>query len=350
MRVVLLVLVQSKHKDTSMFILDNDNGKIYDMYEIWKTLKEIYSQKDTEYMSFRIANLGTAQVDCFGTKNLLVGVDLNPGIEIVQMTLTDNGVELSKRVSNEQLINWFPENSYYWGGVSSGVYECLDQDIYGNVLKMGRKWYSSSNYVDGCLSYQKNDGTFVTLGYDNGETYTFGFNKVLYKTQGDKTYYLNADGEFVEIECNQPLIDISGTDFYYQKDNVLICGNNSKIYKVTIDRNDVFGYTVEEFAFAREGNDTTVAQGNFVYSLNSETKSFTKLDLTTGTQMSIDSKYSFKKLSYSKNSDKVTFKAVDNTTLGEVDGYFADDGEIFIGEFKGIDYGKAKVYIIKPIN
>lgn len=320
--------ISYKHKDTSMFILDNDNGKIYDMYEIWKTLKKMYTQKDIGFMNFGIVSLGTAQVDCFGTKNLLWYVEpYGPDeIEIVQMTLTDNGVELSKRISNEQIRNWLPESYRYHG--------YFYQDIYGNIF---------SGY-----SYQKNDGTFVTLAHDHGEKYTFGFNKVCYKTQGDKTYYLNESGEFVEIECNQPLISISGTDFYYQKGNVLICGDKDKVYKVTIDKNDVFGYTVEEFSFERQG--TTVAQGNFVYSLNSETKSFTKFDLTTGTQIPIDSKYSFKNLNYTKNSNRVTFKAVDNTTMSEVDGYFADDGEIFIGEFKGIDYGKAKVYIIKPIN
>lgn len=250
------------YKDASMFILDHKTGKIYNIQEVMKVAQEMFS---TETLSLSFINLNNSNF----TKQLLLicwkGWDYSGGnnlLGIIQISLTDSGMEVSKRLSDVQLSNW-KDN----GDVSS-VIDSISQDVYGNILKRGRDYYNNKKI----LAYQKNDGYFVTLDYSHGETYTLGMNSVFYKQLNDKTYYLNDSGEFEEIEFDEILINVLNTEFYYKDGETILCGDDVNIYKMNLDKSNAWKYEVEIISFPREQSNTTVGRGNFIYSLNLGTK------------------------------------------------------------------------------
>lgn len=329
-------------KDTSFLILDNETGKIYDMKEIVKIIEEVI---DVEHFVFSLMNIDdyyemTYNVPepvaqnylLFKVKNYDNGQEK---MQIFQAKLTNGGIEISQRLNNMQTENFLNAVNNYGVLYASNF---ILSDKFGNLF--ARQMHDGGKF----LKYQKTDGTFFEC---EEATYTLGINSIMYKQKDSKIYFMNAKGEFEEIDFDTKIIS-KEAKFHYKHGNVIVVGENNKTYKITLDNEFDWKYTIEEFLFSTDFD--AVAQGDFLYSFNSETKVITKFDMKTSTPEEIDSQYTFKNLTYNKNLDRASFKAVDESTQLEVDGYFDSYGEIHIGDFDSVSIGNNKVYIIKPIN
>lgn len=333
------------YKDTRLLILDNETGKIYDMKEIIDSIEDMLKHENFGVYFLNIPNnegVSFYNVQPVGQDNLLFKVvdftnyDGNYNVSIIQVKLCEKSIEISERMNAMQFNNATNRDNFD----SYGSMSIIMQDIYGNIF------FKQTTYPGNIDKYQKVNKEFVEL--DTSATYIMGINSIMYKQQDSKTFYMNAKGEFEEINFDTQIIS-NENKFHYQNGNVIFAGNNNnKDYKITLDEEFDWKYTLEEFSFST--NNNTVAQGDFLYSFNAQTNVITKFDTRTSVSDNISSQYTFKNLNYNKNLDRVVFKAVDNSTMLEVDGYFDSKGVIHIGDFNSINYGNNKVYIVKPVN
>lgn len=326
------------YKDTSTFILDNETGKIYDMKEVVKGVGELLDYDKPSISLFGLFDsskmqAGGKKYEPIGQKSILLKASAPDGkggneFSIFQASLTDDGLKISQRINAMQFKNVFESQGL--GTDSSEVYYNLNtliqQDIFGNIF------IRNYNYPNQFYMCQKNDGTFFDIfGCE------MGVNSVMYHGNS----YINAQGEFEEIELNSPIVN-NDSKVYAKRGNVIFAGN----YKITLDEKKPWLFSLETLAITDDG----VMQGDFFYRLDTVTGALSKYNMTTHETTVVDSQYEFKNLKYHKNLDRVLFKAVDTTSMLEVDGYFDDNGKIFIGDFNSINFEKSKVYIIKPVN
>lgn len=321
-------------KNSFFFIIDNISGKIYDMRDVVKGIEKVCNIKD-----FRFGISGFPGFDGFGTTGyslnnnnfLMMFITENTNNSetrsyVCQLSFENNNVKVTLRMNNIQSKNFTSMTGY------------VKTDRFGHMFSVMDLYYSLQIF-----RCQKPDGLFLEL--DNDAIYKLGINSILYMQNDNSTYYLNEDSQFVEIDFDFDAI-VTRVDNLHFYDGAAYGSNSSNLLKFVFDKQHVWKYVSESIALPVGG--TMVGSDNRIYILND--KSIYVYDIDVNTTTKIDSKYEFKNMTYNKNYDQVKFKAVDTSTLLEVDGYFTEEGEIVIGDFEGLKSGLNRVFIVKPLN
>ncbi len=336
------------YDDSYLYILDHNNGKIYDMAKVYSTIEQMTNLRIAE---LRFVNLESsfgcpADPDSLLIKALFYSENDQP-IYLFQLILEETDIKIVQRMDYAQYKEFDISNTQLY-------YNNL-MDKFGNILPYG------FHYL-GLPYFQKADNTIKYINYPNA-TFKLGANSILYMNNNGEDFYLNKDGEFEKITLTNNsiqsfnyFIEHSNYAYLYRNKNVLTytqkISKNISLVKATLDTNNVSNYTIEEkVIFVSENNDITTytaIRDNFVYILYN--KKFNVYNIETEELTPIESQYEFKSLSYNKNYNQIKFKAIDTTTMMEVDGYFTQDGEIVIGSFDGLSDGLNKVFIVKPLN
>lgn len=302
------------------FILDNNTGKIYDLREVVKAVKNMTKDIFDGFQLYFNYVEEKIFLNVQGNNN-----GYNSGI-LVRIDFYEQEIKVIEVLNAMQYKNF----------TNGSVYEL---DKYGNVIVED--------------AYLKLDGTFVDLEKTNNIKYKLGINGVYYKKSGDKTYYLNKNGEFEEIEFDFDILDT--LNYYYtflRKNNIIYAFRSynleTRLYKIKLDNDYDWKFTIESEVICDVSCSSGVIVGNFVVLFanndiilyNTETK-----ELTNHTSI-----YKYMEIKYYRNVNLVRFKAIDTSTRLEVDGYINENGEVEIGDFAGVSFGNTKVYIIKPLN
>ncbi len=261
-----------KYINSYFFILDNLTGKIYDFYDIIKAMQKAIGIKQLDITFSNLDGLSRTHSDPGHLMTDVKATDYNSKDEhhVFQISFKENNIEVVQRLNHTQRTNF--------GGYS---------DKYGNLVNLG-----PSSFADTCsntLRYQKSNGQFETKN-EEGATFTFGANYIVYMTSNNKTYYLNATGEFEEIDMQDtPIVRLSsiisssigesGSGLLYRKGNEIyykilnttysnsIPYRTCKVIKLTLDETYDWKYSYEEI-YSMEGMETffaTIAQGNNLY-------------------------------------------------------------------------------------
>ena len=176
-------------KDCFMFIIDNANGKIYDMRHIVDAVKDVCQYKN---VCMNFANLSGVREAMYGSKayndpfillSVQENVDGRTSRSLCKVDFQDNNVKVAQKMNYTQMQN-FNQSTQVVCDRYGHIFSCsgLNADLL---------------YVD---RYQKLDGTFVEARQD--AQYKFGTNSILYMWRNNKTYYLNGNDEFEEIDFN----------------------------------------------------------------------------------------------------------------------------------------------------
>ena len=336
------------YDDSYLFILDHNNGKIYDMANVYNSIQDMTNLRISE---LRFINLESsfgcpADPDSLLIKAHFYGEESNP-IYLFQLLLEEDDIKIIQRMDYEQYQEFDISNTQ--------LYYNNFMDKFGNILPYG------FHYM-GLPYFQKADNTIKYVNYPEA-TFKLGANSILYMNNNGENFYLNKDGNFEKITLVNNSIqsfnyftELSNYAYLNRNKNVLTYTQKSSgdisLVKVTLDAKNISNYTIEEkVIFAPENKSIstyTAIRDNFVYILHN--KKFNVYNIETGEMESIDSQYEFKSLSYNKNYNQIKFKAIDTSTMLEVDGYFTESGEIIIGSFEGLSDGLNKVFIVKPLN
>ena len=337
------------------FIIDNNTGKIYDIEKILNKLfegKEVFA----EVSLMNICN-GVMLYD-YESLLLKVKVDANTSsinnakTSVYQLDFYSDRAEVKERIGEVQYSNFAENNGTY---NTEGVYP----DRFGNIVS----FYGSTSGTEREIKYQTKDGKFKTFYTTEAK---MSFNGILYIRSGTTTKYLNENGELIEIGFDEELFSV--IEYQQQTEDTAIYRDGNVMYlyyssypdynhavkKITLDESVVWKYTIEIVKFddsdgyVGQNNTTRLARGNLFYELREQ--KITCYDLSTGESSQFESIYKFKNLKYNKNLDRITFKAVDQNTMLEVDGYLDENNKIVLGDFRDVDNNISKIYVIKPIN
>lgn len=360
---------------TLFYIKDNNSNKIYDFSSI---LKQVCNEYPNQNIGLNILNIGNSS-DVYEYDYLLLNFYENKPMgwnTIYTLSFEENSLKLTERISATQYKNFIhtADNSIL--------------KIYGD--KYGNIFHNTDTMQDFSFSYQKTDGSFDSI-ICNKENNLDAFeacyspNGILYvySIVNNKTYYLNKNGELEEVELNQKLINLfinfnminyeTHYEYLSQTNNTYhFVGHTVSMtepyfthgyYKMTLDETTDWKYKLDYVEFDDSSTfydkgytDTSVANDDkFAYVLTptDSTKinmSLVKYDLETGVSVKVDSKYRFKELKYNYKLSKITFKAVDTSTMNECYGYFDENYDIVIGDFRNNYKGFKNIYTIKPIN
>lgn len=340
------------YTDSALFIIDNETGKIYDIEHIVDKLKDsIYEKVGNVGFVVRMVNLNNVYIP-FDVDYILLGVEFYTTENIrwlFEISFESENIKLTQRMNNTQFNNFSSVeiNSHY-------VEEMMFSDKFGNVV-----WRDSSLTV---YNYQKKNGLFgqIDVGAANLK---LSPNGVFYYQKDSMTYYLNEQGELELITLNELIFDFKETNhkYLYEKNNViyLAYSTNHGLIKMNLSEENDWEYTLDYVvyndgvtpdyhAYNIQSKTSVAANDGFIYELTNGV--LMKYDIETGTPQTYESQYQFKDLKYNKRLDQVTFKAVDMSTMSEVEGYFDENNEIVLGDFKDVNRGLNKVYVIKPLN
>lgn len=358
----------------SLMLINNQNGKIYDFKDILKSIAGERKTIGLEYISINEKRL-TYDYDYILFSASTSGCAINER-ELYQLSFEGENIKIVQRMDISQYENFVESIKK---GDSSYSYKFFS-DKFGNVFYNTVNWDITSN-----LLYQKTDGTFGEIG-DTKEL-VLSPNGIVYRIESvgdgnaDKIYYLNAEGNF--IECGSNDIDLltsigisetalmniylyfnGGTSyvskFLYRENNVIYFAYSQRyvnplkfgLVKMIIDDTDDWKYKIEFVDYNSVSCDPmgqVAASNGYVYSLDTDGK-LKMFNMSTGESTIFESQYMFNDLKFNKHLNMITFIAIDKTTMNEVDGYFDENNEIILGDFKDVKRGLNKVYVVRPIN
>lgn len=324
------------YKQVSCFIMDNKTGKMFSFEQISRQINELMDNNLNTYAIRKTTKpcWFVARTNDMYSKEYVFEFDFESGE--VEIKLNPNELESLGSL----------------GGM----------DIYGNV------------YNSDCSKYINTSGEIKYLSSGYMKSYNLGQNQILYKVDNDKTYYLNENEEFVEIELEDN--DFVATRIYSGEYHLGKKGNVSyfttKTYwmdpdteesllrttlaKIVYDEQQPWLYTIAEkniiletgvgdgiekyYKVVKCNNKVFVADDEDIVVYNIDTKEIKVAD----------SDLRFKDLIYNKTFNQVRFKAVDKNLMVEVDGYFTADDEVVIGDFAGVTSGLNRVFVVWPLN
>lgn len=347
------------YDDSAFFIIDNETGKIYDIEHIIEKIKDaIYKDVGEVPLFINTINLNNIY-NPIEYDYILMGVefyaDNKSNYYLFEISFKDNNIEVTQRMNKTQFNNF----SFGNRGYESLIYEYLYCDKYGNIVWMDD---SLSHY-----NYQKTDGTFGQI--DKNGTLKLSPNGIFYY-QNAELQYLNKYGVLesitnTEIKVLDVFNNIGNSEvnykYLYQKENIIYLAYSNPnvpkhaLMKMILSKENDWDYSLEFVDFNdgktpsyRADGTSVAANGGYLYELTNGV--LMKYNIETGEHQEYESKYQFKDLKYNKKLSQVTFMAVDKTTMTEVEGYFDENNEIVIGDFKDVNRGLNRVYVVKPIN
>lgn len=354
------------YEDSALFIIDNVTGKIYNMENIIDKIKEPIYEKYGE-VSFILETINLNYVDYpFDVENILFSVEFysdSNKMWLFEAKFKNNNIELTQRMNDTQMDNFIPDEP---NGSKPYLEWGLFSDKFGNII-----WNEEESSV---YNYQKRDGSFGKIeGYSRP---VLSPNGVIYfEKSGSQIYYLNALGE-IELTTLSgiELID-SFKNFYnsnskykylYKNENAFYFAYSNHglskrhaLMKMVISEANDWEYSLEFVDFndgiipdyntlSLEDRTSAAANDGYLYELASGV--LRRYDIETGEHHVYESKYKFKSLEFNRHLGQVTFKAVDESTMMEVEGYFDENNEIVLGDFKDVNRGLNRVYVVKPLN
>ncbi len=362
-------------KEYHTFLIDNKTGKIYGFEDIVETVAKTF--KDDFYLEPVTVNEKRNSYD-YDYILFKAHTSDNDKVAVYQLTFEKNKIKITERINAVQF-----ENFVYSITSSGGYLESSPEiycDRYGNITLNNSYWREQI----GKVIYQKTDGTFGEIPADMSRKNTilspngiFYYKEKSTSDDPDKVYCLNQNGELELTSLgNTELFNLYRnftessyyrvSKFLYQKDNVIYLAyatpqdNPQKhgLMKMVLSEENDYDYTLEfvdynenvGITYYGDGANKTLVAANddYVYELRQNV--LKKYDIETGASTVYESQYTFKGLKFNKKLNQVTFVAIDQSTMMEVGGYFDENNEIVIGDFKDANRGLNRVYVIKPLN
>ena len=357
------------------FLIDNKTGKIYSFEDIVETVKETF--KDDFYLEPVTVNEKRNSYDYDYILFKAHTFD-NDKVAVYQLTFEKNKINITERINAVQFENFV--YSITSSGGYLGSYPEIYCDRYGNITLNNSYWREQI----GKVIYQTTDGTFGEISADMSRKNTilspngiFYYKEQSISDDPDKVYCLNQNGELELTSLGNTELfnlyrDFTESSYYrvskflYQKDNVIYLAyatpqdNPQKhgLMKMVLSEENDYDYTLEfvdynenvGITYYGDGANKTLVAANddYVYELRQNV--LKKYDIETGASTLYESQYTFKGLKFNKKLNQVTFVAVDQSTMMEVGGYFDENNEIVIGDFKDVNRGLNRVYVIKSLN
>ena len=325
------------------FILDNKTGKIYSIHEIAKTIAQavgIYEICIEFSNSTNGTNNNTGYYRSLESEFIFATPKTNnlKYLGVYELSFSNVGMKIVQRMNAVQMKNFNDVD-----GMSFAFSESKF-DKFGNIFSFLKP------------HYQNTKGEFVNPTFENLKSKGLNVNGIMYATDDNGTHYLNREGVFEKIDFDESLLFLNQyTNVLYREGNDLFLTSVSTtidFVKLTLDDELEWKYTVQRKTILAErdlyNSPVIRAKGKHVYVLQNEKLYVYNMGSDTTTE--IDNKYKFKDLIYSQTYDQVKFKAVDRSTMLEVDGYFDENGEIHIGNFAGVKKGLNRVYVVQPLN
>lgn len=387
--------VENTYNNSDFLIIDNNNGKIYDLWDIINSIpgaKQIRILNDSLYLDtiFFIVEKTNGYFNDQTTYDS----------ELYQLEFLENDINLKKRINSGKLNSIY--NSYENTDSTRHNYGFLKFDICGNIFHGPNFCYKIlPNQESINLDTVKTSRTTEKTLYYKYEMF---FNNVLYRKVYDirENYLFNGkylyieyygdDNEFhlMETSSSNMYNDIYGfydtypyefENYYYDMGSVSVSGYSSpeafahnKLYyvKYSIDIDNPFTFTyntyileyieceyddyiqlkphmefqstkvmfetIETGAFYNKGRAACLYDGQIIiYNLQDNSKKI------------VGEKGTISEFGLDKNLSVFKFKILNNITQEIEDGYLDDDFNIVVGQYHNIDKDVGEIFSISEI-